>query len=65
MSIAYFYLRGKGVEADSAKALEYYEKAASSGSALACDYVGYLFMTGSLVPQDTAKGIAYCLPLSE
>ena len=59
MSVAYFYLRGNGVEADKDKALEFYLKAAEAGSHLACDYVGYLYMTGSIVSQDVQKGLEW------
>ena len=36
-----------------------YEKAAEAGSASACDYLGYLYMSGSLVTQDTEKGLIW------
>ena len=39
--------------------LEMYEKAAENGSHMACDYLGWLYMTGDMVPADTEKGLAY------
>ena len=47
------------VRSDGLVTLSYYEKAAESGSTMACDYLGYLYMTGDLVPQDTEKGLEY------
>ncbi|MBP5168229.1 MAG: sel1 repeat family protein, partial [Oscillospiraceae bacterium] len=32
---------------------------AEEGSSLACDYLGYLYMTGDMVPADPEKGLAY------
>ena len=51
---------GHGMERDTALALEYYEKAAEAGSNLACDYLGYQYMTGSdLISPDPGKGMDY------
>jgi TPR repeat protein len=59
MSLAACYALGKGRERDFSTALEYYEKAAENGSALANDYLGYLYLEGDLVPADAEKGLAY------
>ncbi len=60
MSIAYCCAMGHGMERDTALALEYYEKAAEAGSNLACDYLGYQYMTGSdLISPDPGKGMDY------
>ena len=38
--------------------MPFYEKAADAGSHLACDYLGWLYMTGSVVQQDLEKGLS-------
>ena len=40
-------------------------KAASENSHLACDYLGWLYMTGTSVAQDEAKGLEYYLKAAE
>ena len=55
MSLAAMVLAGKGAERDPDAAVALYEKAADNGSPLACDYLGWLFMTGETVPADPEK----------
>ena len=49
------YHYGYGVEQDYARAMEWYEKAATSGNPSAMNNIGYMYEYGQGVEQDYAK----------
>ena len=51
---------GTGRAVDGAAALQWYAKAAASGIAYASCSAGALFLKGTVVPRDAARGLALC-----
>jgi TPR repeat protein len=57
--LGWMYEAGMGVEADLARAAEYFTQAAELGNAEAMYAIAVMYLTGSGKPQDTARGEAW------
>lgn len=53
------YLRGKGVEKDVKKAIELFERAASSDISTALEWLGYIYKESLEIPSDFKKSANY------
>ena len=58
-SIGHIYRYGEGVEQDYTKALEWYNKAANAGNAVAMNNIGYMYDYGKGVEQDYTKALEW------
>ncbi|MCH5340321.1 MAG: tetratricopeptide/SEL1-like repeat protein [Acetatifactor sp.] len=58
-NIASMYRNGEGVEQDSAKAIEWYEKAADLGYTSAMSNIGYMYYRGEGVDQNYAQAMEW------
>ncbi len=56
-NIGFMYYKGKGVEQDYKKAMEWYSKASQAGNFTAMGNIGFMYYNGQGVKQDYEKAM--------